>query len=302
MDDRLVSDCNQILHLLLNGNTHVNDIIKGTSLPKKRVFTANDFLESIKLINKTNHPKHKQKILVSLTDFGKHFAKLIVNFEKFDESLQNINMVIKQFNSYSHLDKNARKNILAYNKWKEHEIKNYDLHLGYINELEIDFLDIIINVIEHIYTYILTIFTPDKEAKDYMNYLFSNKIIYYLQNKVEKTIPDEIQATCKKCNNDMTQQIHSEHKVEEIYIEMSDRLFDSIDDYMKCLFSHTLVSKEIKNLIISTVDLMNLPKKFLDQKIKDMEESSIEDSEENDKYKENIKPLKSFYQSLSQRI
>ena len=47
---------------------------------------------------------------------------------------------------------------------------------------------------------------------------------------------------------------------------------------------------------------MGLPKKFLDQKIKDMEESSIEDSEENDKYKENIKPLKSFYQSLSQRI
>ena len=63
-----------------------------------------------------------------------------------------------------------------------------------------------------------------------------------------------------------------------------------------------MVSKEIKNLIISTVDLMNLPKKFLDQKIKDMEESSIEDSEENDKYKENIKPLKSFYQSLSQQI
>ena len=53
---------------------------------------------------------------------------------------------------------------------------------------------------------------------------------------------------------------------------------------------------------------MGLPKKFLDQKIKDMEESSIKDSEEeveteeNDKYKENIKPLKSFYQSLSQRI
>jgi len=72
MDDRLVSDCNQILRLLLKDNTHVNDIIKGTSLPKNRVFTANDFLESIKLINKTNHPKHKQKILVSLTDFGKH--------------------------------------------------------------------------------------------------------------------------------------------------------------------------------------------------------------------------------------
>src|SRR6476661_1508134 len=88
MDERLVSDCNQILCLLLKDNTHVNDIIKGTSLPKKRVFTANDFLESIKLINKTNHPKHKQKILVSLTDFEKHFAKLIVNFEKFDESLQ----------------------------------------------------------------------------------------------------------------------------------------------------------------------------------------------------------------------
>ena len=302
MDDRLVSDCNQILRLLLNDNTHVNDIIKGTSLPKNRVFTANDFLESIKLINKTKHPKHQQKILVSLTDFGKYFAKLIVNFEKFDESLKSINEVVKQFNDYNRSDEDVRKNILSHKKWNEHEIKNYDLHLGYINELEIDFLDIIINVIEHIYTYILTIFTPDKEAKDYMNYLFSNKIIYYLQNKVEKTIPDEIQTTCKKCNNDMTQEIDLEHKVDELYREMSDRLFDSIDDYMKCLFSHTLVSKEIKNLIISTVDLMNLPKKFLDQKIKDMEESSIEDSEENDKYKENIKPLKSFYQSLLQRI
>jgi len=118
--------------------------------------------------------------------------------------------------------------------------------LGYINELEIDFLDIIINVIENIYAYILLKFAPSKEAKDYMNYLFSNKIVYYLQNKIEKTIPDEIQTTCKKCNNDMTQQIDLEHKVDELYREMSDRLFDSIDDYMKCLFSHTLVSKEIK--------------------------------------------------------
>ena len=230
----------------MKGNTHVNGIINGTSLPKKRVFTANDFLESIKLINKTNHPKHKQKILVSLTDFGKHFAKLIVNFEKFDESLKCINVVVKQFKDYDRSDEKVPKNILAHNKWNEHDIKNYGLYLGYINELEIDFLDIIINVIENIYAYILLKFAPSKEAKDYMNYLFSNKIVYYLQNKIEKTIPDEIQTTCKKCNNDMTQQIDLEHKVDELYREMSDRLFDSIDDYMKCLFSHTLVSKEIK--------------------------------------------------------
>jgi len=303
MDDRLVSDCNQILRLLLNDNTHVNDIIKGTSLPKNRVFTANDFLESIKLINKTKHPKHQQKILVSLTDFGKYFAKLIVNFEKFDESLKSINEVVKQFNDYNRSDEDVRKNILSHKKWNEHEIKNYDSHLEYINEIEIDFLDIIIDIIEHIYTYILIKFTPDKETKDYMNSLFSNKIIYYLQNKIEKTITGEIQTACKKCNNDMTQQIDSEHKIDELYREMSDRLFDSIEDYMYSFFSHTLISNDLKNLIHCAVDLMDLPKEFIEQKIKETEEPSDEFSEEeNNKYMENIEPLKSLYKFLSQRI
>src|SRR6185312_551095 len=124
------------------------------------------------------------------------FAKLIINFEKFDESLKSINGVVKQFNDYNRSEEDIRKNILAHNNWNEHEIKNYDSHLEYSNQIEIDFLDIIIDIIEHIYTYILIKFTPNKEAKEYINSLFSSKIIFYLQYKIEKTISGGIQTTC----------------------------------------------------------------------------------------------------------
>ena len=48
---------------------------------------------------------------------------------------------------------------------------------------------------------------------------------------------------------------------------------------------------------------MDLPKEFIEQKIKETEEPSDEFSEEeNNKYMENIEPLKSLYKFLSQRI
>jgi len=212
-------------------------------------------------------------------------------------------LVVKQFNSYVHLDKNTRKNVLAHHKWNGFEIEDYDSDKDYINCLEIDFLDIMVNIIEHIYTYIILRFDPSNEAKDYMNIILLEKIIFYLQNKIEKTIPDNIQTSCKKCNNDMPQQMPIKSKIDETYKELSDRLFDSIDDYMHYFFSHTLISKDLKNLIQSAVDVMGLPKVFNEQKIQEIEETSNELSEEeNNKYMENIKPLKSLYELLSQRI
>jgi DNA-binding MarR family transcriptional regulator len=301
MEDGLVQDCNQILCLLLKEKTSVNKIIYGTSLHKKRVFIANDFLEKTKFIDRTKDSEHKQKVIVSLTDFGKYFARLIVNFEKFEESLKKFLNSAKQFNKYVNMDEDARRNLLAIEKWSKYEIENYLLHLEYVNCHEIDYLDIMLNVIENIYAVFLLKFNPNKDAKDYLNKLISDKFVYYLQSKFDKTITVNDSNHCKICEHDNTYQISTKQKIDEMYKEMGERLFDGIDDGARFLLNHKLISTEVKGVIYSTFDLIDFPKEYIEHKI-DEEKSVVNLGELDNKSIENIKPFHSFLDSFLRRV
>ena len=107
--------------------------------------------------------------------------------------------------------------------------------------------------IENIYAIFLLKFKPNKEAKEYLNNLISNKLIYCLEKKFDKSKLVNKSPICKKCGQADTYQKSTKQKMDEMYDEMGERLFDTVDDNIRILLPHRFISKEIKNLIFSTV-------------------------------------------------
>ncbi len=123
MKDRLVSDCIQILRLLLDGPTNVNSIIKETGLYKNNVFEANKTLKDAELI--TKNPKGKQTFILKLTELGIEVARLMNSITEFNKSYLELASFIKANFQFEERDKKGlRKMLLAIN-WTKKEIKHY---------------------------------------------------------------------------------------------------------------------------------------------------------------------------------
>jgi hypothetical protein len=86
MTERLVSDCIQILRILLEHETNVNNIIKKTGLYKNRVFLALRNLEKARLITEEKTHLHEQMKIKRLTPLGKEMAQFRNEISRFDES------------------------------------------------------------------------------------------------------------------------------------------------------------------------------------------------------------------------
>lgn len=86
MDDKLVHDCNLILSTIFKDNLWVNKVIEKTGLARNRGLEVILFLEKSEIIIKTKDKNHKQKEIISLTEFGRDLAMFNENLDMFEES------------------------------------------------------------------------------------------------------------------------------------------------------------------------------------------------------------------------
>lgn len=270
MDDRLVQDCNQILCLLLAGNTHVNEAKRKTSLPKKRLFEARDFLEKADFLLKRPSEKHKQKIDLELTVFGKKYAQFLSSVEKFEKAYESfVKSEQENYHSVIHLSKEARKSLLLSKNWDHDEIEDYVQDYEAIMDFEVDSLHMMLDTLINVYGIFLLRFNPNEYCKEIISKTFSSNMSFYIQKKLEKTYPlGDYQRSCKKCGNDLSKEIVKKNrlkKVAEIYKNNGEFLFDWLSDSVPSMIGNRFIGSRVKEILFYMFDTIDLPKDYVKQ-------------------------------------
>ena len=269
MNDRLVQDLSQILLFLLNGKTNINAIIKKTRIYKNRVFDANNFLEKAKLAHKIKDKLiHKQKIDLQLSEFGQELASFIENTEKFEKSFEQLKNTIKRvYHLPEGVDKKAVRSLLLSRGLNHQEIDKHNDHLGFAEAFERDSISLLIDEIGNKYAMFLLKFNPNSYAREYLKEVITRQLSRYLLLKVETLVEDNY-FRCEKCGIDLSKQVTTKHRTNEIIEENGLRLFDFLDDYMYILFNNRHFSNDVRGILSSLFSVVHLPKEYVEQKVK----------------------------------
>jgi DNA-binding transcriptional regulator GbsR (MarR family) len=270
MDDGLVQDVSQILLLLLSGKAHVNYIIKETGISKNRVFVANNFLEKAELANRIKDKQvHKQKEYLQLNEFGQEVANFIKHTSRFEKLFEGLKETIKHF--YYMPEANKKKAIrssLLNRGLNQQEIDSYRDDLDYAENFVSDSLLALLDGIVNKYALFLLEFSPNDHAKEFLKEVIIRRLSNYLLLKVE-TIVKEVHLVCEcGCGKDLSKQATTRYRINEMVEENGSRLFNSLKDWA-FPFNNKHIEDEVKGVISCLFSIFHLPKKYVEQEVKE---------------------------------
>jgi hypothetical protein len=165
MDDRLVSDCIQILGTMCEEETHVNSLIKKTGLYKNRVFKAIESLEKASLVKEEKSLTHKQMRIKRLTPLAQEIMKFKDDVKRFDGSyFQLLDLVMESFFLSEDTPRDVLNGKLRTRGWTIEKINSYPELSERARSFGIPFFLFTLNAVLVRYSAILTSFKVNKTA------------------------------------------------------------------------------------------------------------------------------------------
>jgi hypothetical protein len=178
MMDRLVSDCVQILQVLLKEETNVNTVIRKTGLYKNRVFKAEEKLGEAKLIIVEKSPTHDQKKILRLTSLGREMAQFTDEVNRFDRSyFQLLELVKESFFLSEDTPKAILNRKLLASGWTRDKINSYPELSDRARSFGVPFFMFTLNAVIVRYATILTSFKVDKTATIILTRMVIDEVI-----------------------------------------------------------------------------------------------------------------------------
>ena len=270
MDDRLVQDMSRILHLLLEGRTNINSIIKQTGIYKNNVFEATKYLEKAGLAIRYKDRKiHRQKVFIQLNEFGQQLADFIENAEKFEKSFDDLrNKMTRVYDLPKDAEKKVIHSLLLNRGLNRQEIESYENHILCAEAFESDSMSVLIDGIVRKYALFLLEFSPNNYAKDFLKEIITRKLSNYLIIRIENTVKDAYSRS-KKYEINLPEHVAMKNRINEMVEENSSLFFYFVDEQVNYPYKNRHICNEVKNIVSSLFSIFHLPKESIEQKLKE---------------------------------
>ncbi len=322
MDDKLVHDCNLVLSTIFKDNLWVNKVIEKTGLARNRGLEVIRFLEKSEIIIKTKDEKHKQKEIMSLTEFGRDLAMFNENLNMFEESHErlitkinlNFNDCDKTFlkkkfgialfpclnqddlykQKYDNIN-NQKADFLERKGWSSSEIPNFDKWRVASIIIKTDFIDVAIELIIFKHRLYLLKYRLNPKAKELLLKLVETKTISYFRKKML------LLEEGYKIDDIEDENLNTEEAIMTIFDESGNYLIEKTEQCITHNFGNRFIIPHINDLILRSMSIVGMDKEHLKSRLND-EENLLKQliSEKYDEYKEERqKVIDFFYKSLS---
>jgi DNA-binding MarR family transcriptional regulator len=183
MDDRLVSDCIQILSTMWEEETHVNSLIKKTGLYKSRVFKALESLEKANLVEEAKSLTHKQMRIKRLTMLAREIMKFKNDVNRFDQSyFLLLDLVMESFSLSEDIPKDILNRKLRTRGWTIEKINSYPELSERARSFGIPFFLFTLNAVLVRYSTILTSFKVNKTATTILTRMLIDEVTLRIES------------------------------------------------------------------------------------------------------------------------